>query len=181
MGFIQDKCCSLVSEWMLRLLSKLRKEDERVDNGILKTGGISVTEKKPLWLSFCYNMVMSCFISWYMWFSTLNKWGNVKTQLTIWLGGDTDGIWGSPWSIAIDAQNSNCVLCELVESLHLVVLSIHLHTLNTNTEYWLHSTNNRIRSNELQNNDSDYLKHHNPLVMELTCSLPDGLSVHSSL
>lgn len=48
MGFIQDKCCSLVSEWMLRLLSKLRKEDERVDNGILKTGGISVTEKKPL-------------------------------------------------------------------------------------------------------------------------------------
>ena len=49
------------------------------------------------------------------------------------MGGDADRLRGGAWSIAVDCQNSNCVLCELIESLHLVVESVHLHTLNTNT------------------------------------------------
>lgn len=45
--------------------------------------------------------------------------------------GDADRLRGRSWSVPIDGLSSNSILCELIESFHFVVLSVHLHTLHT--------------------------------------------------
>lgn len=73
-----------------------------------------------------------------------SKWEDAMVELTVWLGGDAGGLRGGARSVAVDRQNSDRVLCELVESVHLVVQSAHLHTLDTNTEgrftLWFHQS-----------------------------------------
>lgn len=60
-------------------------------------------------------------------------------MLTIGVGGDASSLRSGARSITVDCQYSNCVLCELIESVHLVVESGHLHTLKTNVETTRHS------------------------------------------
>lgn len=50
-------------------------------------------------------------------------------RLTIGVGGDADGIGGRTGPVAIERQHSNGVLCELIESIHLVGGTVHLHAL----------------------------------------------------
>lgn len=49
--------------------------------------------------------------------------------LTIGVGGDPGGLCGRTGSIAIECQHTNGVFCELIESIHLVGETVHLHTL----------------------------------------------------
>lgn len=49
--------------------------------------------------------------------------------LTIGEGGDAGSLCGRTGSVAIERQHSNGVLCELMESIHLVGETVHLHTL----------------------------------------------------
>lgn len=82
------------------------------------------------------------------------------------MGGHSDGLRGGSRSVPVDRQNPDRVFGELVESIHLVVESADLHTLKT--------------EQGLKQIQSASVPRAEPVQM-LTCSFPDGLSVHSSL
>lgn len=54
---------------------------------------------------------------------------SVALTLTIGVGGDAGGLRGRTGPVAIERQHSNGVLCELIESIHLVGGTVHLHAL----------------------------------------------------
>lgn len=104
--------------------------------------------------------------------------------LTIRVGGDASGLCGGTGSVAVECQHPNGVLCELVESVHLVGESVHLHTLEQHKQGGFSSAQFSFIDTETSViSMRPGWKHceQRDCGAALTCSFPDGLSVQSSL
>lgn len=98
-------------------------------------------------------------------------------KLTIGVGGDAGSVCGWTGSVAVDCKYANRVLRELIEPIHLVIESVHLHALKQETQPSVSSP--RAEPSMILISTQGIRFHHD--AVELTCSLPEGLSVQSSL